>query len=98
MRASITSRAGLSVGWADNYPWFFAFQWIDITGLPGGTYQVRVTVDIQDYYQERIDTDNCVWARLHIPAPGSTDASDRGGGRLTLRRKRDQTGHQLQGR
>ena len=38
---SITSHAGLSVGWADNYPWFFAFQWIDITGLPGGTYQVR---------------------------------------------------------
>ena len=72
-RASITSHAGLSVGWADNYPWFFAFQWIDITGLPGGTYQVRVTVDIQDYYQERIDTDNCVWARLHIPAPGSSN-------------------------
>ena len=72
-RASITSHAGLSVGWADNYPWFFAYQWIDITGLPGGTYQVRVTVDIEDYYQERIDTDNCVWARLHIPAPGSSN-------------------------
>ena len=74
VRASTTSRAGLSVGWADNYPWFFAFQWIDITGLPGGTYQVRVTVDIQDYYDERIETDNCVWARLHIPAPGSNAA------------------------
>jgi len=72
VRASLTNRAGLSVGWADNYPWFFAFQWIDITGLPGGTYQVRVTVDIQDSYQERVERDNCVWTRIHIPAPGST--------------------------
>jgi hypothetical protein len=72
-RASITNRAGLSVGWADNYPWFFAFQWIDITGLPGGTYQVRVTVDIQDSYEERIERDNCVWTRIHIPAPGSAN-------------------------
>ena len=71
VRGSISNQAGLSVGWADNYPWFFAFQWIDITGLPGGTYQVRVTVDIQDYYDERDETDNCVWTRLHIPPPGS---------------------------
>ncbi len=72
MRASLTIRAGLSVGWADNYPWIFAFQWIDITGLPGGIYRARVTVDIQDYYDEKIETDNCVWAKIRIPAPGST--------------------------
>ena len=42
--------SGSLVGWADDYPWFFAFQWIDITGLPGGTYQVRLTVDIRDHY------------------------------------------------
>jgi hypothetical protein len=73
VRASLTNRAGLSVGWADNYPWYFAFQWIDITGLPGGTYQVRVTADIQDYYDERVERDNCVWTRIHIPAPGSAN-------------------------
>jgi hypothetical protein len=71
VRASTTLRAGLSVGWADNYPWFFIFQWIDITGLPGGTYKVRVTVDIQNFYDERVETDNCVWTRIRIPAPGS---------------------------
>ena len=66
VRASITNRSGLSVGWADNYPWFFAFQWIDITGLPIGKYQVRVTVDIQDFYDERVERDNCVWTRIRI--------------------------------
>ena len=71
VRASLTNRVGLSVGWADNYPWNFAFQWIDITGLPGGIYRIRVTVDIHDHYDERVETDNCVWTKIRIPAPGS---------------------------
>jgi hypothetical protein len=70
-RATLTNRVGVSVGWGDRYPWDFAFQWIDITGLPGGTYRVRATVDIQDYYDESMETDNCVWAKVKIPAPGS---------------------------
>jgi len=69
--ASMTNRVGLSVGWGDVYPWDFVFQWIDITGLPGGTYRVRATVDIQDYYRETDEFDNCVWTELRIPAPGS---------------------------
>ena len=71
-RSSMTSRVGVSVGWGDRYPWSFAYQWIDITGLPGGTYRVRATVDIQNFYDERVETDNCVWTRIRIPAPGST--------------------------
>jgi hypothetical protein len=74
VRASLSLRTGLSVGWADNYPWNFAFQWIDITGLPGGIYRVRVTVDIQNYYDETNETDGCVWAKIRIPAPGSNRA------------------------
>jgi hypothetical protein len=73
-RASLSLRAGLSVGWADNYPWHFAYQWIDITGLTGGTYRVRVTVDIQNYYDETVETDNCVETRIRIPDPGSNRA------------------------
>ena len=68
---SLTNRVGLSAGWGDNYPWHFAYQWIDITGLPGGTYQVRVTVDIQNFYDERVERDNCVWTRIRIPASGT---------------------------
>jgi hypothetical protein len=69
--ASLTNRVGVSVGWGDVYPWNFVFQWIDITGLPGGTYRVRATVDIQDYYREADELDNCVWAEVRIPAPGA---------------------------
>ena len=48
---SMTNRVGVSVGWGDRYPWNFAYQWIDITGLPGGVYRVRATVDIQNFYR-----------------------------------------------
>jgi Lysyl oxidase len=71
---STSIRAGLSVGWGDDYPWHFAFQWIDITNLPGGDYRVRATVDIQDFYDEKGETDNCVWTLIRIPPPGSSAA------------------------
>jgi hypothetical protein len=69
--ASMTNHVGVSVGWGDAYPWDFVFQWIDITGLPGGVYRVRATVDIQDFYREADELDNCVWTELRIPAPGN---------------------------
>jgi hypothetical protein len=70
-RSSLSNRVGVSVGWGDRYPWNFAFQWIDITGLAGGRYRVRATVDIADRYDESVETDNCVWAVVDIPDPGS---------------------------
>jgi Lysyl oxidase len=74
-QASMTNRVGVSVGWGDRYPWDFVFQWIDITGLPGGKYRVRATVDIQDYYREGDEFDNCVWTEIRIPAPGTGNAA-----------------------
>ena len=82
-QSSLTNRVGISVGWGDKYPWNFAFQWIDVTGLPGGRYVVRSTVDIQDWYRETNDLDNCTWATIHIPAPGTgtrVRVLDHGGG------------------
>jgi hypothetical protein len=70
-RSVLSNRVGVSVGWGDRYPWDFTFQWIDITHLPAGRYMVRATVDIQDYYDEKVETDNCVWTALRIPEPGS---------------------------
>jgi hypothetical protein len=74
VRSALTNRVGVSVGWGDRYPWNFAYQWIDITGLPGGIYRVRATVDIQNFYDESVETDNCVWTKIRIPSPGSTAA------------------------
>jgi hypothetical protein len=70
-RSVLSNRVGVSVGWGDEYPWNFVFQWIDITGLEGGRYRVRATVDIADRYDESIETDNCVWSTVDIPEPGS---------------------------
>ncbi|HET6745142.1 MAG TPA: lysyl oxidase family protein [Candidatus Limnocylindria bacterium] len=82
-RSAMTNRVGVSVGWGDEYPWNFAYQWIDITGLPGGIYRVRATVDIQNFYREANEFDNCVWTEIRIPAPGShkpLEATRFGGG------------------
>ena len=67
---SLTNRVGVSVGWGDDYPWNFVFQWVDISGLPGGRYRVRATVDLKNDYDESIEDDNCTWAIVDIPAPG----------------------------
>jgi Lysyl oxidase len=70
-RATLTNRIGISVGWGDRYPWDFAYQWIDITGLPAGRYVVRSTVDIANDFRETNNFDNCAWARIRIRASGS---------------------------
>jgi hypothetical protein len=38
-------QAGISVGWADVYPWFVQDQYIDITNVPDGKYVIVVKED-----------------------------------------------------
>ena len=57
---------GLSVGWGDDYPASFAFQWIDISALPPGDYTVQARADEQDWYVESDETNNCAWSRVRI--------------------------------
>jgi putative cell wall-binding protein len=59
---------GLSVGWGDDYPANFAFQWIDITTLPPGDYTVQARADEQNWYLESNETNNCAYARVRITA------------------------------
>jgi hypothetical protein len=73
-RNVLQNRVGVSVGWGDDYPWNFVFQWVDITGLTAGRYRVRATVDLRNDYDESVDDDNCTWAIVDIPAPGSGNA------------------------
>jgi hypothetical protein len=61
-RYSLSASMGLSVGWADKYPANFAYQWIDLAGVPGGRYRVCVTVDKQGYFRETSESDNAAWA------------------------------------
>ncbi|HSK53510.1 MAG TPA: lysyl oxidase family protein [Clostridia bacterium] len=70
--STTSTRTGISVGWGDKYPWNFAYQWIDITGLPGGTYTIRTAVDPHRWFEEERDGNNCSWARIRFGSSGST--------------------------
>lgn len=63
-------RMGVSVGWGDRYGWDFEGQWIDITGMAGGTYTLQATVDAGNDLYETDDTDNCTMSTIQIPAAG----------------------------
>jgi putative cell wall-binding protein len=65
-RGDLTNRMGLSVGWGDDYPANFAYQWIDITTLPAGDYTVLARADEQNWYLESDETNNCAYARVRI--------------------------------
>jgi hypothetical protein len=71
-RRSTTSRTGISVGWADRYTWKLAYQWIDITGLPGGDYTLRAIVDPYDWFLETNDGDNCAYTRVRFGSSGTS--------------------------
>ena len=71
-RSTLSTRNGISVGWLDRYAWNFAFQWIDITGLAAGDYFLKYTVDPNGRFLEKVEKNNCTWARVRIPASGSS--------------------------
>jgi hypothetical protein len=71
-QATLTNRVGISLGWGDSYPWSFALQWIDITGMPAGDYYVRSIVDERNLFLETSNGNNCTWNRVRIPASGTT--------------------------
>ena len=70
-RLATSTRSGVSVGLGDTYPWDFAYQYIDITGLPGGTYTLRSAVDIYDYFLETSETNNCSYTRISFRSSGT---------------------------
>lgn len=67
-RGDLTNRMGLSVGWGDDYPANFAYQWIDISTLVPGDYTVQARADEQNWYLESNETNNCAYARVRITA------------------------------
>jgi hypothetical protein len=62
---------GISVGWADVYPWWFAGQYIDVTGLPDGQYWLEAEIDPDDLLVESNEENNItrVLVNLVVPEP-----------------------------
>lgn len=63
---------GLSVGWGDTYPTSLPNQAIDITGIPDGTYTVRVHADVGNYVKESNEDDNTASVQVQIGGGGTT--------------------------
>jgi Tfp pilus assembly protein FimT len=61
---------GLSVGWGDWYPANIAFQWIDITGLPYGTYRFWAFADPNGFFVESNEDDNYTWTDIKYSSRG----------------------------
>ena len=70
-RSSLRTHVGISVGWADLYPDTFAYQWLEITGVPAGTYTVRGAVDLYGKFTELSEKNNCTWTRISFGATGT---------------------------
>jgi hypothetical protein len=61
---------GISSGWADIYDRTLDGQWVDVTGLPGGDYTLRITVNANGKLRELPDLHaNTVTVELTLPPP-----------------------------
>ncbi len=61
---------GITAGWEDIYDKSLDCQWLDITGLAGGTYVLQVTVNPDGVFEESNYGNNI--ASVSITLPGST--------------------------
>jgi hypothetical protein len=57
---------GLSVGWGDKYPATLKFQYIDITGLTAGRYNLVTVADQPNWFVESDDTNNGTAVEVQI--------------------------------
>lgn len=67
---SLRVHVGLSAGWQDTYPWDFAGQYIDVTGLPRGEYLLCVTADPRKQFRQADTRNHETWVRLRIGRSG----------------------------
>jgi len=69
---SMSVDTGLSIGWGDRYRYNIALQWIDVTGIPNGTYRLRISSNAALGFHESNTTDNAACAIVKLTGGGST--------------------------
>lgn len=57
---------GISAGWADEYSQGLDGQWIDVTGLAGGSYVLETEVNAERFYAESDYQNNRAWTTVTI--------------------------------
>jgi hypothetical protein len=58
---------GITAGWEDIYDKSLDCQWLDITGIAGGTYLLRVTVNPEGIFQESNYGNNAATVSINLP-------------------------------
>jgi hypothetical protein len=65
---------GISVGWADVYPDWMDMQWVDVTGVPNGTYWLELTLDPDNVILESNENNNTTRIMVdlqYVPEPSA---------------------------
>ena len=75
---ALANEMGLSVGWRDSYPSHLPWQWIEVTGLPPGTYVVSARADAAGDYLESDRDNNCASATVQLDGGGEVRVLDHG--------------------
>jgi hypothetical protein len=66
LREETFIRSGISVGWADYYPWSLIDQYVDISKVADGKYVLVATVDAKDRIREMNEANNTTTACVEI--------------------------------
>lgn len=61
------SNQGISMGWGDSYGRGLDCQWVDITGVPPGQYELEITLNEQRLFPELDYSNNTTRVTVHIP-------------------------------
>jgi len=59
--------SGIQYGWADIYSYLIPGQWIDVTGVPPGKYQLEIEIDPSRKIAELVETNNITRIEVEIP-------------------------------
>src|SRR5215213_10841262 len=65
-------KMGLSRGWGDLYGASTVGQYIDVTNLTSGRYELRATADGPNWFLESNDSNNFTWVEIQISRSGSS--------------------------
>jgi hypothetical protein len=85
--SSTKVHVGLSAGWGDIYPWDFAGQFVDVTGLRQGEYLLCVTADPAKSFRQSNKRNDQTWVRLRIGRTAVAVRETRVGSCATERRR-----------
>ncbi len=69
--ATLQVEEGISVGWGDIYRSNLPDQYIDITGLPDGSYRLRAIADANHWFKEINQNNNSTWIDLKFSGSGT---------------------------